>query len=59
MTITTPIPMTVSKYAKRSMLLEVNFIETDFCVGTTTIMLGATRYGPSAPSTRQIGRAHV
>src|SRR3954454_22253459 len=32
---------------------------TAWLVGTTTIMFGATRYGPSAPSTSQLGKYDV
>ena len=51
-----PIATSVSRYATASRFDQPKLIDTSLRVGTTTIMFGETRYGPSAPFTFQFGK---
>ena len=50
-----PTPIRVIRYAKMSVAERSKCMCTSFSVGTTTIMFGATRYGPSAPVDLPVG----
>ena len=52
-------PSSVSTMATQSTGVRPKCIDTSVSVGITTIRLGVTRYGPSAPVTSQLGKYDV